>query len=155
MFKNLQDTIKALNADVKNVANCEKAKKLRKKLIAIGLSLAIFGGLGTLICFISFATVRDHNTALIPFCIIMPMFVIMVVGISLVSYGLKIIVTGYTTNLIDETVGNNCPNCNNTISSESLFCVKCGAKIKKECSNCKHLNSLKNDFCEKCGNKLD
>ena len=32
MFNNLQETIKALNADVKNVANCEKAKRLRKKL---------------------------------------------------------------------------------------------------------------------------
>ena len=30
MFKNLQESIKALNADVKTVANCEKAKKLRK-----------------------------------------------------------------------------------------------------------------------------
>ena len=56
MFKNLQETIHALNADVKNVANCEKAKRLRKKLLSIGLPLAIGGFVGVFVCFILFAT---------------------------------------------------------------------------------------------------
>ena len=46
MFNNLRETIKALNADVNNVANSEKAKKLRSKLLKIGIPLAVCGFLG-------------------------------------------------------------------------------------------------------------
>ena len=163
MLKNLQETIKALNADVKNVANCEKAKKLRKKLLAIGLPLAIGGFLGVLICFALFATAgfdafgeNGFSTRImVPFLLFIPCGVIGAIGSRIASLGFKIVITGYTTNLIDEVVGNNCPNCGETIGSEMYFCTKCGVKIKKECSNCKHINSYKNNYCEKCGTKLD
>ena len=162
MFKNLQETIKALNADVKNVANCEKAKKLRKKLLTIGLPLAIGGFLGVFICFALFATAGMNAfgpngfTArrLGPFWLFMPCGVVGAIGSMIASLGFKIVVTGYTTNLINETVGNNCPNCGETINSEMIFCSKCGSKVKNECSNCKHINSHKSDYCEKCGTKL-
>lgn len=55
MFRNLEDTIKQLNADVNNVANCEKAKRLRKKLLSIGLPMTIGGFLGVFVCFAMFA----------------------------------------------------------------------------------------------------
>ena len=162
MFKNLQETIKALNADVKNVANCEKAKKLRKKLLTIGLPLAIGGFLGTFICFALFATAGMNAfgpngfTArlIVPFLLFIPCSVVGAIGSMIASLGFKIVVTGYTTNLINETVGNNCPNCGETINSEMIFCSKCGSKVKNECSNCKHINSHKSDYCEKCGTKL-
>ena len=162
MFKNLQETIKALNADVKNVANCEKAKKLRKKLLTIGLPLAIGGFLGVFICFALFATAGMNAfgpngfTArlMVPFLLFMPCGVVGAIGSMIASLGFKIVITGYTTNLINEAVGNNCPNCGETINSEMIFCSKCGSKVKNECSNCKHINSHKSDYCEKCGTKL-
>lgn len=163
MFKNLQETIKALNSDVKNVANCEKAKKLRKKLLAIGLPLAIGGFLGVFICFALFATAGfdafgpNGFTArvMIPFLLLLPCGLIGGIGSSISSLGFKIVITGYTTNLIDGTVGNTCPKCGETISTEMQFCAKCGTKVKKECSNCKHVNKHKNEYCEKCGTKLN
>lgn len=163
MFKNLQETIKALNADVKNVANCEKAKKLRKKLLAIGLPLAIGGFLGVLICFALFSTAGFDAMGpngfsariMVPFLLFIPCGLIGGIGSIIASLGFKIVITGYATNLINETVGNNCPNCGETISSDMQFCSKCGTKVKKICSNCKHVNNHKSVYCEKCGTKLN
>lgn len=163
MFKNLQETIKALNADVKNVANCEKAKKLRKKLLAIGLPLAIGGFLGVFICFVLFATAGVDAMGpngfsariMVPFLLFMPCGIIGAIGSTIASFGFRIVITGYTTNLINETVGKNCPNCGETISSEMNFCSKCGTSLKKECQNCKFVNNHKSDYCEKCGTKLN
>lgn len=163
MFSNLEETIRNLNADVSNVANCEKAKKLKKKLLAIGLPLAICGFLGAFTCFVLFATAGfaafgDNGftaRVLVPFILIIPFFIIGSIGLMISSMGLRITVTGYTANLINETVGNNCPSCSNTVSEESLFCTNCGAKLKKICEKCNHTNSYKNNFCEKCGNSLD
>lgn len=163
MFKNLRETIKELNADVKNVANSEKAKKLRKKLLATGLPMAIGGFLGVFICFTLFATAGFDAMGpngfsariMVPFLLFIPCGILGGIGFMIASLGFKIIVTGYTTNLINETVGYNCPNCGETINSEMFFCSKCGTKVKKECSNCKYPNSHKNDFCEKCGAKLN
>lgn len=163
MFKNLQDTVKALNADVNNVANSEKAKKLRKKLLLIGLPMAIGGFLGLFTCFALFAlacfgamgTENFLVKMMVPFLLFMPCGFVGMIGTSIASLGFKIVVTGYTTDLINETVGNNCPNCGQTIDPEMLFCGKCGARARKECPSCKHINSFKNDYCEKCGTKLD
>ena len=151
MFKNLQETIKELNADVKNVTNCEKAKRLRKKLLAIGLPLAIGGILGVFIGFALFTTAGFGASFLLAF----PCGVVGVIGINIASLGFEIVITGYTTNLINETVGNNCPNCGETIGSEMLFCSKCGTKVRKECPNCKYVNNHKSVYCEKCGTKLN
>ena len=163
MFNNLQETIKALNADVKNVANCEKAKRLRKKLLAIGLPLAICGFLGVFICFALFATAGFDAMGsngfsariMVPFLLFIPCGVVGGIGSMIASLGFKIVITGYTTDLINETVGNNCPNCGETIGSEMYFCSKCGTKVRKECPNCKYVNNHKSEYCEKCGTKLN
>lgn len=156
MFKGLKEQINLLNADAKNVANCEKAKKLRTKLLAIGLPLAIVGVLGTLACAALFIMSADEGYEfLIPMLSMIPCIIIFIIGYSLSELGFKIVITGYTTNLIDETVGNNCPNCNATINPEMLFCSKCGTKVRKECPNCKFANNHKNEYCQKCGTKLD
>lgn len=163
MFRNLQETIKALNADVNNVANCEKAKRLRKKLLSIGLPLAICGFLGAFACFVLFATVGLDSFGsygfspriIIPFVLFVPCGAVGGIGTMISALGFKIVITGYTTGLINETVGNNCPNCGETINSEMSFCPKCGASLKKICPNCNHVNSFENTYCEQCGTKLE
>jgi len=164
MFRNLRNTVKELNADVKNVANCKKAKRLRRILLAIGLPLAICGYAGVIICFILFGTagfnaVESHSgfssKVLIPFFAAIPCAFAGTIGSWVASIGFSIVVTGYTSKLIDETVGNNCPNCGETITPDTQYCPKCGTHVRKECSRCHHINSHKNDYCEKCGNRLD
>lgn len=159
MFKNLQETIKSINADVSNVANCEKAKKLRRKLLSIGLPMAILGFIGVFVCFALFATAGFDNIGtareIIPFILFIPCGAIGGIGSTIASLGFKIVITGYTTNLINETVGNNCPKCGVTINSDKIYCSKCGTRIRKECQVCKHINDNKSDYCEKCGAKLN
>lgn len=50
-----------------------------------------------------------------------------------------------------------CRNCGNPLSSDSLFCSKCGTKVitKKICKNCG--NELADDslFCNKCGTRAE
>ena len=162
LFNGLGEEIKTLNSDVKNVANSEKAKKLRKKLLSIGLPMAIIGFVGVFVCFTLFVTAgfsgvgENGFTAriLVPFILFVPFGVLGSFGAIIASYGFKIVVTGYATELIDETVGNNCPKCGDKISNDEIFCSKCGYQVRKECSNCKTINSHKDKFCKKCGKEL-
>lgn len=163
MFRNLQETIKALNADVKTVANCEKAKKLRTKLLSIGLPLAICGFVGVFVCFALFATagldgIGQHGFSpriLVPFLLFIPCGVIGSIGSMIAALGFKIVITGYTTELIDETVGNHCPDCGETIDGDMKFCPKCGTALKRKCPVCQHANNHDSAYCAQCGTKLD
>ena len=83
------------------------------------------------------------------------MAVIACIGTMLSSLAFKIIITGYTTDLADSVVGNNCPSCGDKITEEELFCNKCGKPLRRQCPKCNHVNSIKNDYCEKCGEKLN
>ena len=124
--------------------------------------MAVCGFLGVFICFALFATAGLNAVGpngfsariMVPFLLFLPCGAVGGIGLMIASLGFKIVITGYTTSLIDETVGNNCPKCGQTINSEMNFCSKCGTAVKKECSNCKHINGHKSDYCEKCGTKL-
>lgn len=161
MLSKLTETINELNSGVKNVANCEKAKKLRKKLLSIGLPLVIIGLLGIITCILlaTLSGVKGANGSpafmIIPLVAIFPCGIIVSIGGIITSFGFNIIITGKTANLIDEATGSNCSNCGEPITSEMLFCPKCGTGVKKACPNCKHVNKYKNEYCEKCGTKLD
>lgn len=162
LFNGLSEEVKRLNSDIKNVANSEKAKKLRKKLLSIGIPMAIVGFLGVATCFVLFVTAgfdafgpNGFSTRiLIPFFLFIPCGIVGSIGLTIASYGFKIVITGYTTELIDETVGNNCPICGDQIDSDEIFCSKCGYQVKKECPNCKTVNTHKDKFCKKCGKEL-
>lgn len=160
MFNGLRDEIVKLNKDVGNIANCEKAKKLRKKLLQIGLPLAIVGGIGIFVCFILFATLSfgasfdSISRSLIPFFLMIPCMLITAVGANLTKIGLSIVITGYVSNVADEVVGNNCPNCNTAIEDGVMFCSKCGTALKKICPSCSTENSIKSQFCKNCGKEL-
>lgn len=159
MFRGLREEIKALNADVKTIASCERAQKLKKKLLSIGLPIAIIGLVGVITNFVLFATAIGVSFGsarmIVPFILFPVCGIIFGVGIVISSLGFRIVVTHYTADLIDEAVGNKCDKCGATITPEQVFCPKCGEKVKKECPACKHVNSPKNDYCEKCGEKLD
>ena len=162
MFTRLRDEIKNLNADLNNVANCEKAKRLRKKLLTIGLTMAIIGGIGLFTCFVLFVTAgRESFTqngfsarVLVPYILFMPFALLSAIGTNIAHLGFSIVITGYTTNLVNETIGNNCPKCGDAIDADEIYCNKCGEKVKKVCADCQTINSVKDEFCRKCGNKL-
>ena len=162
MFNNLREEIRLLNSDVNNVANSEKAKTLRKRLITIGLILTVLGFGGAFVCFILFITAGmsafgDNGftaRVLVPFILMMPLSVIGSVGGTLLRMGFNIVVTGYASNLIEETVWERCPNCGDKITKEELFCDKCGHKLRSKCPECGHINEPNTEYCIKCGCKL-
>ena len=54
MFRGLHETIRNLNADLNNVTNCKRAKKLRKTLLSVGLPLVLFAFAGAIFCLVMF-----------------------------------------------------------------------------------------------------
>ena len=91
---------------------------------------------------------------LVPFFLIIPLFALGSVGSTLVSLALKIVITGYTSNLVEETVWERCPKCGDRITKEELFCNKCGNQLRKKCPKCDFINEPSNNYCVKCGEKL-
>lgn len=161
MFNGLRNQIVELNKDVNNVANSKKAKKLRKKLVTIGLILGILGFGGAFTCFTLFVINGIYNDSfepglgiIIPFILFVPCGGIGGIGMMIFHMGLSIVITGYTTNLINETVTMKCPECGDPISPNEMFCTKCGHKLRNQCSKCGFINEPEDKFCAKCGNEL-
>ena len=173
MFNNLQSTIKQLNANTKDVANSQQAIKLRKKLLAIGISLTVLGVLAIITCialFMFFGTelLNSHANSditqsgdlinkkvFIPLFLIFPSAIILMFGVVILSLALKIVIVGYTAKLVDETVGENCPNCGKVLSNNAQFCANCGTKTKIACPKCGRIVDPKSRFCEGCGESLN
>ncbi len=159
MFQNWKDEIVKLNNGVKTVASCERARALRKKLLKIGVSLAVIGFTGVFVCFILFATAGASGFTsngfsariLIPFFLFLPCGVVGSIGTTIASLGLKIMVTDYASTLIDETIGNACPHCNDPVEDDEIFCSNCGKKLKTKCPSCQTVNSVDAKFCKRCG----
>lgn len=163
IFNNLSEEIKKLNSDVNSVANHKRARELRQKLLKIGIPMAVCGFLGVFICFISFALIGISSMGdfgfptliLIPFFLIIPCGAVGGIGTTIAGLGFKIVVVGYTSNLVEEALEENCPYCGDKITAGEIYCSECGRPLKKVCSNCNHVNVPTNKYCEKCGSKLD
>ena len=61
MFKGLHETIKNLNSDLNNVANCKRARKLRRNLLLIGIPLILIAIAGIIYCLYTFVNVGLNN----------------------------------------------------------------------------------------------
>ena len=163
MFRNLRETILALNADANAVVSCERAKKLKKRLFGIGLALTVLGFGGGILCFVLFTVAGFSSFAeewlsariLVPFFLFLPSFFVGSVGTALLSLSARIVIAEYTTGLVDETIGFHCPKCKDVITPEEIYCSKCGTKLRRECPVCKYVNPMNHNYCEKCGNRLE
>ena len=164
MFENLREEIRLLNSDVNNVANSEKAKALRSKLLKIGITLAAIGFGGAFLCFVTFAVMGFMSVqsfsgdfpifVIIPAILFVPFGALGSIGALLIALALTIVVTGYTSNLVEENVWERCPKCGDRITKEELFCSKCGRQLRKTCSQCGTVNDPSDNYCKKCGNRL-
>ncbi len=164
MFSGLKETILKLNSDISNVANQERAKQLRKKLLKWGGILLGVGLLGVFTCFILFAVfgitmVANFNGGFpvlifIPFFLIIPFALVVACGAVLLKLGLSILIAGATTKFIDNSLNQRC-SCGNMISSKDKFCPKCGKPVKKFCPKCNYENESESQFCSNCGEKLN
>ena len=95
------------------------------------------------------------ETILIPFIALIPIVIGGMIGVTLTRLGLQIVITGYTSKLIDDAIGNNCPYCGDKIGDKEKFCSNCGKQLFKQCKKCKHKNHVKNNYCDSCGEKLN
>ena len=163
MFSRLTETIKNINANANDVANSERAKRLKKRLYAIGLPMAICGFVGALVCFIMVPLAGCGEDPfdvpvwkfVLPGVLMVPCAMVGGFGMMILSVSAKIAITGYTTNLIQETIGYNCPVCGETLQAEMNFCPKCGNAVKKICPSCQSENTYSSEYCSACGTKLE
>ena len=162
MFPNLKSTILKLNADVSDLANQQKAKQLRSKLIKSGGICLGIGLAGVLACFVAFAiiafnSVRQANgfpiLIFVPFVVIFLFAILAGVGSILLRLGLSILIVGATTKFVDKSINNRC-ECGYAFKKNEKFCPKCGRPAKKICPKCKTENDLTNEYCQNCGEKL-
>ena len=165
MFRKLNDTILKLNADVSDLTNQEKAKRLRKRLLIAGGICAGIGIIGIVVCFIAFNvngfssgfSNEDMESAMIktfiPFCLIIPFSITAIIGGMLIRLGLSILLAGATTKFVDKSLNRRC-ECGNTLEADEKFCPKCGKPAVKTCPNCNTENDLDDEYCSNCGQKL-
>lgn len=153
----IMDTIKELNANIADIGTCEKAKKLRKKLlIAGGVLLGIGFLLFAIIAIVmvaSFNSFSNIEAFMIMFVILGILMVACIsVGGVCLKLGLSILVVGEGTKLIDKTITKRC-ECGETIREDNQFCPKCGKSVRVSCE-CGQINEPGDKFCGKCGKRL-
>lgn len=47
-----------------------------------------------------------------------------------------------------------CPNCQNSVSPEDIFCSRCGTSLNNQCPNCREAVLPQDRFCSHCGAAL-
>lgn len=162
MFGRLGNAVKELNVNVADVATCEKAKKLRKKLLTFGIVGVVLGALmilGGIIMFMIPLMSPLETVNGLPVTSIIGMIMFMIGGglssisVVLIYYGLAILVGGATAKFVDKSINQRC-ECGEVILSSSKYCPKCGLPVRKTCE-CGHVNDSESKYCTECGKKLN
>ncbi len=152
--------LKELVAKAKQTTNSKEAERIKKRLIKIGATLAIFGYVGVFVCFAGFTIssmkLQGFTTiSMIFFICFMPCGFIGAIGTYILNLGLGIVVAKATTNFLD--TNKYCPSCGDIITSDEKFCSKCGRPllINKKCPKCGKENAIDTIYCTECGYKLE
>ncbi len=149
MFNGIKNTIRDLNSNVNNATNCERAKKLRRSLLFTGITMALIGFVGVIVCFILFATAGLNAFSstgfsariLVPFFLIIPFGIIGGIGTMIAKIGFTIVVAGYVSKATDTIIENSEEN--SKAKSDKVVCSYCG-----------HKNDKDDNYCESCGGRL-
>ncbi len=159
----IMDYVKSINASVNDLVSQEKAKKIRKRLIIIGIICLVLG-----VVILSYSMISsilsffegmesmyfNFQHGMISFILFIPGSFLLMAGITLLRAGLAILFTKETSNFVDKTINDRC-SCGHTITSDQMFCPKCGRPTRQVCSNCGHVLEPKDEYCRKCGIKIN
>lgn len=161
--------LKSLVAKANQATNSEEAKKIKKKLLKIGIILSVIGLLlvigATIVMFVGFgssANVDMQNPQINMSGILVPaafgsvMFIIggilLVIGVIAINLSLSIVIAGVTSSWLDvkneeeKSVNQSnpnydvCPHCKAQIAKNSKFCSNCG-KSTVQTIICPHCNA--------------
>lgn len=159
----IMDYVKSINASVNDLVSQERAKKIRKRLIVsgiiclvLGIGLLSYSMISSILNFFEGMDSMDFNFGheMISFILFIPGGFLMMAGITLLRAGLAILFTKETSSFVDKTINNRC-SCGNTITSDQMFCPKCGRPTRQVCSNCGQVLEPNDDYCRKCGTKVN
>ena len=116
MVIDLMHEAKNLNSSISNVANCEKAKMIKKKLLRIGGIMTVVGAIGILFCIacIALSALVDINSqnSSIPVMLIaglicfLPAIVVFGFGLTILNSGFKINIIDHVSELVEEQGAN-------------------------------------------------
>ncbi len=159
----IMDYVKQINASITDVASQEKAKQVRKKLIIAGTIITVISILIVVGAFIAFVMVGvnavDNASDFKMINVVTPMIFFLIGGILLsigsviLKAGLAIFIGGETSSFVDRTINKRC-ECGNTITSDQMFCPKCGRPVRRVCPHCNAVLEPSDTFCRKCGHKV-
>lgn len=163
----IMDYVKNINASVNDLVSKEKAIKIRKRLIISGIICLILGLATIAFCFINFSVnftnymnndIHSFQISFksinLSFILFIPGAILIFVGFILLKAGLAILVTKGTSQFIDDVINNRCA-CGNVITSDQMFCPKCGRPTRQVCSNCGNVLEPNDEYCRKCGTKVN
>ncbi len=163
MFDQLKNEIFNLNSGPRTAAEVERAKKLRKRLLAFGVPLSILGFIGVFACIVYLIAAGwdafDKSVfwlsprGLLPIVLSIPCVLIGALGVVLVIWALRIIVVDYTDKIMQASV-QHCSYCGKELAGDEDFCTGCGRKIISTCPSCGTPHAPSDRFCKRCGSPL-
>lgn len=149
----LKDIVSRANKSL----NSEETKRIRKKLLTIGIILASIGALGLMVSFgsiIMSINSFDFDIPVLPFILFMPCGIMLGIGILLIHAGLSIAIAGVGSKIVD--ANKYCPKCGDIIEPNEQYCSHCGEPLfaKKVCPKCQTQNDVNDNYCRSCGHRL-
>ncbi|MBR2459688.1 MAG: zinc ribbon domain-containing protein [Clostridia bacterium] len=153
---NLKKRIAELNRNVADAATSQKARKLRRILIAVGAPLLFLGLFGLIINAVSFMLTQSLSLpiAFLRIMLFMLCGAMISVGCWLLAAALAIIVGGAATGFMGKQLGMRICSCGAQYHDTDKFCPKCGKENITVCPCCNASVSPEDTFCRNCGTML-